>query len=159
MKKLFLLSIVTILISSCGVQRPYAPTISLTNGGDAALPFSNQEGLGVQTYSLYNVRLDWNITDTGAQGVKILAAKGEDYYCDNPIASVSLYITDTSTITNNALDNLGYMFYNSLNKFTPGYRYAFCICAVMYDSTSQPSWPVFVDLLNPNGGLGMGYYY
>lgn len=159
MKKIVLLFAVSILISSCGVQRPYAPTISLTTGDNAALPFSNQEGLGVQAYSLYNVRLDWNVTDTGAQGVKILASKGEDYYCDNPIASASFYITNTATITNNALDNLGYMFQNSLSKFVPGNRYAFCISAILYDSISQPSWPVFVDLLSPSGGLGMGYYY
>ena len=159
MKKLVLLFAISILISSCGVQRPYAPTISLINGGDAALPFASQQGMSVQTYSLYNVRLDWNVTNTGAQGVKILAAKGDDYYCDNPIAAVSYYVTDTSTITNTALDTLGYVFQNSINKFVPGNRYAFCICSVLYDRVSQPSWPVFVDLLNSSGGLGMGYYF
>jgi len=141
------------LVSACGVQRPFAPTISLTTGTDAALPFSNQNGLGVQTYSLYTVRLDWNITDTGAQGVKILAAQGTDYYCDAPIAAVSFYVTNTSTITNSAMDNLGYMFQNNLSAFVPGNRYAFCICAILYDSVSQPSLPVFVDLLSPTGGL------
>ena len=158
MKKAILLFVVSILVSSCGLQRPYAPTISSINGSNAALPFSNQQGLGVQAYSLYEVRLDWNVTNTGAQGVKILATTGEDVYCEKPIAVVSFYITDTSTIANNALDTLGYMFQNSLNKFIPGNRYAFCISILAYDEISQPSWPVFVDLVLPGGGLGMGYY-
>jgi len=159
MKKLILFLTVLILVSSCGVQRPFAPTISLVSGDNAALPFSNQQGLGVQAYSLYQVRLDWNVTNTGAQGVKILAAKGDDYYCATPIASASYFITDTSTIANNSLSTLGYIFQNSANVFVPGQRYAFCVCAILYDSTSQPSWPVFLDYLLPSGGMGMSYYY
>ena len=150
-------------MSSCGVQRPYAPTISsLSGNGSAAGFYSSETGMSTSVYSLYEVRLDWNVTETGAQGVKIFAAKGEDYYCDNPIATATLYVTDTSTVQASPLTSLAQIFVyygggmTTLNKFVPGYRYAFCISAILYDSVSEPSWPVYVDLLS---GLGMSYYY
>jgi len=155
MKKLALIFVLSVLISACGVQRPYAPTISLLNG-DTALPFATQSGITVQTYSLYNVRVDWNVSNTGAQGVKIIIANGEDYYCSTPIATKTIHITDSSTITNNSMDNLGYMFYDSLSVIVPGKTYAICVCSVLYNSISEPSLPVFVELMSNNA---MGYYY
>ena len=161
MKKLVLLFVISILISSCGVKRPYAPTISSISGQNAAGFYSNNTGLSVSAYSLYDVRLDWNVTETGAQGVKILISRG-DSYCENPFASATLYITDTTNIQASPLTSLAQMIINygggmaTLNQFVPG-RYAFCISAVLYGNVSDPSWPVFLDLL-PNGGSGMGYF-
>ena len=160
MKKLvFLITAALVLISACGVQKPYAPTISLISGGSAALPFAQQEGMRVQSYSPYDVRIDWNIKDTGAQGVQIIIADGSDYYCEQPLATRSYNITDSSTITSSPMSSLGYMFEASANIFQPGKSFAICICAIMYDSISSPSMPVFLDLVGSSGSLGMGYYY
>jgi len=151
MKKLLLLAIFTVLIisiSACGVKRPYALSITLLNA-DSGVPFSQQDSIAVRTYSLWNVRVDWDVTDTGAQGVEILAAAGTDFYCQTPIATVRFFVANSraATNTNYQLDSLARLFPNDIAKFTPGNTYAFCLKAVVYDSVSEPSLPVYVQLL------------
>jgi hypothetical protein len=145
MKKLFLIFTLSVLISACGVQRPFAPTISLLSG-NTALPFANQEGMRVQAYSPYEVRLDWDITNTGAQGVEVIIADGSDYDCATPLATKSFFITNTSAVNNTPLSSLGYMFESNVNLFQPGKSFAICISAIMYNSKSTPSFPVYLDI-------------
>ena len=151
MKKLLFLAIFSVLmisISACGVKRPYALTISLLNA-DSGTPFSQQGSIAVRTYSLWNVRVDWDITDTGAQGVQIIAAAGTDFYCQTPIATATFYVINSKASTNASyqLDSLARLFPNDLAKFVPGNTYAFCLRAVLYDSVSDPSLPVYVQLM------------
>ena len=148
MKKLLLLAIFVTLVSGCGVKRPYALSIQLIST-DSGVPFSQQDSIAVRAYTLYDVRVDWDITDTGAQGVQIIAAHGEDFYCATPIATATFYVVNSrsATNTNYQLDSLARLFPYDLDKFVPGNRYAFCLKAVLYDSVSDTSLPVYLDLL------------
>ncbi len=95
---------------------------------------------------MYDIKIDWDVTDTGAQGVEILAANSTDYYCSNPIATARYYITNSKVLTNSyALDSLAQVFYTQLPKFKAG-NYSLCLKAVLYDSVSEPSLPVFMEL-------------
>ena len=152
MKKLLLFAIFTVLmisVSGCGVKRPYALTIQLLNA-DSGVAFAQQDSIAVRTYSLWNVRVDWDITDTGAQGVEIIAAAGTDFYCQTPIATATFYVVNSraSTNANYQLDSLARLFPNDLSKFVIGNTYAFCLRAVLYDSVSDPSLPVYVQLIS-----------
>jgi hypothetical protein len=164
MKKLFTLSILVMLIglvSACGVQRPYPLSIELLNSS-GGLPYAQQGYQAVRAYSLYDVKVEWDVTETGAHGVQIVAAPGTDYYCDNPVATATLYITNSQDISNanySAMHNLAQIFAADLSKFKAG-RYAFCLKAVMYDSVSSPSLPVFVEVLqDQQQGMGYSFYY
>ena len=146
MKKSLFLALAVVLISACGVQRPNPLTIELINSNSGAVPFAQQGYQAVIAYSLYEVRVDWDVTNTGAQGVQIVAAKGTDYYCQTPIASVTYYVVNSKAMNTNAYtDSLGQLFLKDIDKFTPG-SYAICLKAVMYDSVSEPSLPVFLEL-------------
>ncbi|MCX6112289.1 MAG: hypothetical protein NTY22_03250 [Proteobacteria bacterium] len=148
MKKFLLSTILMIAVSACGVKRPDALAIQLINA-NSGVPYAQQDSIAVRAYSLYDVRVDWDVTNTGAQGVEIVAAAGMDYYCQTPIASAVFYVVNSRAVTTtNYLDSLGRLFYNDLGKFVPGNRYAFCLRAVLYDSVSDPSLPVFLELIN-----------
>ena len=162
MKKLFSLSILVMiigLISACGVQRPNPLSVELLNATGAS-PYEQQGSMAVIADTLYNVKVNWDVTETGAHGVQIVAAPGTDYYCDNPIATATLYTTNSSNVTDNyynVMDSLGQIFIADLGKFKAG-RYAFCLKAVMYDSYSSPSLPIFVQLrYDQQQGMGYGY--
>ena len=148
MKKiLFLISVLTISLnlSSCGVQQPFAPTISLLHG-NAAMPFAEQQGMLVATDSVYNVKLDWDISNTGAMGAKVIIANAEDYYCEKPITAKTFFITNTANISTNPFSSLGHMFDTTPNIFQYGKTYAICLASVWYNNVSRPSPPVFLEI-------------
>jgi len=156
MKKLILLAILSMVAASCGVQRPLPPTIQSLNG-NAAVQFGQQAedgsyNYGVSAYTLYEVALGWDVTQTGAQGVKIIIAS--DYYCNTEVISRTL---PTSCQTNASCvplnyngsfnQSLAHVFYGmDLSPLKRG-TYYICIAAVMYDSTSAPSLPASLYLL------------
>lgn len=156
MKKLLLIMTI-VAISACGVQRPLPLTISLIT--PSADPFASQGGLKVSTSSLYNVRVDWDISNTNAHGIKILAAASTDYDCDEPIATAMvLGIPNSKANTTNMYQSLAHIFISSgvnLSVFTMG-EYALCLVSVQYDNESSPSIPVFMTLTQ-NQAPTMGY--
>lgn len=153
MKRVLLSAIFLILLSSCGVKRPYPLSIQLINS-NSGIAYSQQGSMAVITYSMYDVKISWDVSDTGAQGVEILAASGTDYYCSSPIATARYYITNSSLLDSTyTLDNLAQIFYTQLSKFKAG-NYALCLRAVLYDSVSEPSLPVFMELrMDQQGGI------
>lgn len=160
MKKILVL-VALIAISACGVQRPRPLTISLvTPSGD---PLASQGGMKVTTESIYNVKVDWDISDINAYGIKIVAARATDYDCDEPIATATLWgVPNSSTNNTNIMyQNLGRIFERSgvnLSVFTAG-EYALCLVATQYDRESSPSIPVFMYLTVPQAATGaMGFY-
>ena len=154
MKKLIVLATLT-LFSACGVQRPYPLTISQI-APTSYLPYSTQNGIQVADMSMYNIRIDWDVTGTNAQGVKILAAPAADYNCSEPIAvSMPIYsLNSSSNTTTTVYQSLAYVFYRDLEKFTVG-DYALCLVAIRYNSESAPSIPVFMTLLANQAPMGI----
>lgn len=145
MKRVLLSAIFLILLSSCGVKRPYPLSIQLINS-NSGYPFSQQGSMAVIATTMYEIKIDWDVSDTGAQGVEIIAANGTDYYCSSPIATTRIYATNSSVYNNTfAWENLAQVFQTQLSKFKAG-RYALCLRAVLYDSVSEPSLPVFMEL-------------
>jgi len=158
MKKILILAGLLAMISACGLQRPLPLTISLIN--PTGLPYEQQGGLKVTAQSMYNVRVDWDVTNTNAHGIKILIADGSDYDCDNPIATQVIYgiLNSTSYNTDNSLySSLGKIFESKLNLFTGG-TYSVCLATIQYDRESSPSIPVFMELTQPQSSP-MGFYY
>ncbi|MFH1223206.1 MAG: hypothetical protein V1647_02550 [Pseudomonadota bacterium] len=163
MKKIFVLSIFLAFVASCGVQRPYPPTISLTYGNPAT-QFGQDaaEGYvyGISAYSVYDVTLGWDVSQTGAQGVKIDIAT--DYRCDNVVLTRTIPTSCQTDQTCLPLTyagayynrSLAHVFYGqSLAPLKAG-GYYICISGVMYDSISSPSLPAYLYLMMDQYGTG-----
>ena len=159
MKRIFnlalVLSVVTFIIS-CGVQRPAPLSIELMSS--SGMPYEQQGYIAVEAYSLHDVRVDWDVTPTGAHGVRIIAAPGHDYHCREAIAHEDIWIANSRNIEHDSyMHSLGFIFERHLGKLAPG-RYAFCVKALMYNRTSAASLPVFVNLRGP-GGMGAPFFF
>jgi|WetSurMetagenome_2_1015567.scaffolds.fasta_scaffold778935_1 hypothetical protein len=159
MKKFLFTAILMVAIGACGVQQPYPLSIELINATGSGVPYAQQGYQAVRANYMTDVKVSWDVTDTGAHGVQLVAAADTDYYCENPIATATLYITNSQTLeSTNYMNNLAQIFCKDLSKFVAG-RYALCLKSVMYDSVSAPSLPVFMELLfDQQAGMCTGYY-
>ncbi len=161
MKRTLILSItlsIMIVLASCGVQRPYPLNIEVI--GSSGLPYEQQGSIAVVVPTLYQVRVDWDVTPTGAHGVRIIASAGTDYNCKNEIATADVWLPSSQGLSDSGhMHSLGYLFGHELGKFKAG-RYAFCVRALMYDRVSPTSLPVYVTLqTDQHSGMGYNYYW
>ncbi len=147
MKKILVLLAILTTIAACGVQRPMPLVISVIT--PTGMPYEQQGGMAVETSSMYNVKVDWDVTNTNAQGVKIIISSGTDYNCETPLASYVIYgiLNSKANTTNNSIySSLGKMFETQIGLFQYGQRYAICLASVQYNKESSPSVPVYMTL-------------
>ena len=147
MNKILVLLTTMLTIAACGVQRPMPLTISVIN--PTGLPFEQQGGMAVETSSMYNVKVAWDVTNTNAQGIIIDIADGADYDCSEPIATKTIYgilNSAASSADNSLYSSLGKMFESQIGLFQYGKQYAICLVSVQYNKQSSPSIPVFMTL-------------
>lgn len=151
MKKILL--VLFLVINACAVQRPMPPVIELIVP-ETANPFSQQGYYSVSSYNMSNIRLTWDVTETGANAVDVIIAKNDgSNKCkkENIVSTRRIFEANSqnfsqipgSYITN----NLAQMFESELSKFTAG-RYAVCIAAVKNTYASTPSLPAFFELMS-----------
>ena len=160
MKKLVLTLALSVLVSACGISGLQPPTISSISGGNAATQYgdANTGTYGVSAYSLYDVTLSWDVTQTGAQGVEIIVST--DYYCENVILSKQIPASCSSSANCLPLQNYGswngnlaHVFYGqNLSVLTTG-GYYICIAAITLDSVSSPSLPAYLYLYSNQSGI------
>jgi len=161
MKNLTLILALSVMISACGLQGLQPPTISSISGsGNAATQYGDSDTgtYGISSYSLYDVALAWDVSQTGAQGVEIIIST--DYYCENVVLSKQIPASCASSASCLPLQNYGawngnlaHVFYGqSLNALTAG-GYYICIAAITLDNISSPSLPAYLYLYSNQSGV------
>lgn len=151
------LTILAVLLTSltfaCSVEQPYS--LQLESLAAEMSPYSQQGYIKVQTYSLNNVKAHWDVSQTGAQGVEIVATRVDGFKCNTDeehlVARTTIFVPTSSLIDESVpgaymTNNLGEIFRSQLNNFTIG-EYAFCIAAIRYGNKSSYSIPAFVTVL------------
>lgn len=148
MKKLILITVL-IMMSACGMNRPFPPTLTSLTGNSTTAYGSTSTYLGV--YDLADAHLDWDVSNVvGAEGVRIIASR--EYTCKTEIASNVLYIINSRQYTSanggiiNPMENLRTIFSTSLSSFTTG-QYYICVRAIKMGKESAPSYPVTISLM------------
>lgn len=150
MKK-FILITMLIMVSACGMNRPFPPTLTSISGSSAVLPYGTQNSSYLSVWDLADAHLDWDVSNVpGADGVKIVASR--EYTCATEIASNYYNIINSrqrTAVTGgmiNPQENLKVVFQGALSQFAMG-RYFICVKATKMGQEGPPSTPVSVELL------------
>jgi hypothetical protein len=150
--KVFTMILVS-LVFACSVEQPYS--LQLESLTAEMSPYSQQGYIKVQADFLTNVKAHWDVSETGAQGVEIVATRVDGFKCNTSeeylIARTTIFVPSSNLIDESVpgaymTNNLGEIFRSQLNNFTIG-EYAFCIAAIRYGNKSSYSIPAFVTVL------------
>jgi hypothetical protein len=165
MKKLILAGIL-ILMSACGMNRPFTPTFTYIGNSPIGMRYANQQtgtnGALGNTYAtvtdLAYVQLNWDVSNVpGANQARIIASR--DYTCSVEVASVVTSIISTTQRNQllyqgsiNPEENMRTLFSTSIDKFTAG-TYYICVRAIKMGKEGPSSIPATLSL-----NLNQQYY-